>query len=440
MIRFLLKNIFGFIGLTLLGLNVSAQNLDSIPNARDWTSDILKYLKPEYADSINERDSLMIMGTLAGGLERFYPSGSVADYGKDLNNPYRRNGGASFFKSGVNDIFNWSNVGPSSPTSTSDGIGRIHRIFIHPKYHSGKPFIYACTPYGGLWKYNGQTWSVLSENINADESKNLLYTGVSDVFVHPVTEWLYIASGGNDNVYDNYKGSFEFSPVYTQGLYRSKDEGLTWEKINSGIDANYNNWGHFEQLVLNPHNSEEAFAIGTHGVHRCSNLSDPIPIWSKIFTGTFPLNYMSNEIIRGIAFHPTDPNIFYVSGRKIYRTLDGGVNWQDYQEIYPDFKIVEPGESLIRVNIDVDPGDPDQLAVLVAYRNSGNNKSKKGGFVKNGIWGEMASDDINLAGSSRLTPVRFNPGGNGECLFGDRWINGLGGAAYPVKWTYHMDV
>lgn len=137
---------------------------------------------------------------------------------------------------------NWTSLGPfDTPTGVPQGgMGQIHRLVFNPYYNNGSQTIYATTPYGGLWRSwdSGLHW----HNVNTDIG--IPIASVSDIAIsRQDTNVLFISTGDSDGgirwglstpvltAFD--KGIVDF--VQTAGMYRSLNNGQTWEAINGDV-------------------------------------------------------------------------------------------------------------------------------------------------------------------------------------------------------------
>jgi photosystem II stability/assembly factor-like uncharacterized protein len=115
------------------------------------------------------------------------------------------------------------------------------------------------------------------------------------------------------------------------GIYRSLDGGLSWSAVNSGLPSDSNNYvGWVESLFVDP-------------------TAIPVTLYTKIFTkgrykGTpdgsgsirwveySPVTLPSEAIITGINTKTT-PGTLYASDNGLYRSTDGGANWQKMTDL-----------------------------------------------------------------------------------------------------------
>lgn len=98
------------------------------------------------------------------------------------------------------------------------------------------------------------------------------------------------------------------------GLYRSTDDGQTWEKIENIPTTQ------FYRVAFNPHRPEDYYGgAQDNGTNRGNKAQ--INDWQHVFGG---------DGFQAV-FHPTNPNIFYYEYQNgnILGTIDGGKNFED---------------------------------------------------------------------------------------------------------------
>ena len=164
---------------------------------------------------------------------------------------------------------NWEELGPFSPPltmggeySSASGTGRIFFIEFDP---SNSNRIFAGSPTGGLFISvdHGETWK-------SGGTENLPNPGISHFQMAPATsntpETWFILTGDGDN---NWSFSY--------GVFRSQDQGQTWESISDGIVLPpvaywYKTVG--RKLLINPNNLNELFVIFNNGLYKTNNALD----------------------------------------------------------------------------------------------------------------------------------------------------------------------
>ncbi|MDO1501565.1 T9SS type A sorting domain-containing protein [Winogradskyella maritima] len=180
-------------------------------------------------------------------------------------------------------------LGPltSQYTSTwSSGLGRVSAIGLDPNNDN---HIIVGSPTGGIWKTTnlGGSWTPLF-----DDQANI------DVYALEI-------SHANPN---HYLGGLN------GGMVRSTDGGANWSAV-TGVD----NSDLYNTIRTHPTDANIVFAVGQYR--------------GKVFKSTnggasFSLQIDITNDFFDLEFHPTNPNIIYVSGEdRIYKSTDGGTNF-----------------------------------------------------------------------------------------------------------------
>ncbi|MFN8352313.1 MAG: NosD domain-containing protein [Flavobacteriales bacterium] len=221
---------------------------------------------------------------------------------------------------------NWEEMGPfDTPYANSTystlmngwtGTGQIHNFAFDPDYATNG-IMYAASPFGGLFKTmdRGAHWFSITDN-------KLPYAGVADVVVDPNNgSHLFIATGNVDG----------FNNGLSIGVYRSFDAGATWQPINQNLVEGEGYIG-LHAIEMHPSNPNILLCATNYGILRTTNASaiDPTAVQ---WTGPYPNT--EDNMYKSLFFHPGDPNIVYASGKDIYRSLDGGLNWSSMTVNYP---------------------------------------------------------------------------------------------------------
>ena len=219
---------------------------------------------------------------------------------------------------------------------------------------------FAALASGGLWKTvnNGITFESVFDNVGA--------ISIGEVAVdqnNPDIVW--VGTGEANNSRTSY---------YGDGIYKSTDGGKSWE--NMGLKESH----HIGRIIIHPDNSDIVWvaALGhlysenkERGVYKTTNGGKK---WKKV------LEVENNGRSIGavdLTMDPLNPDIIYAAmydkvrkpwtfnaggpGSGIYKTTDGGKNWQKLKNGLPE-------GMLGRIGIDVAQGNPD-----VIYANIENN-------------------------------------------------------------------
>jgi photosystem II stability/assembly factor-like uncharacterized protein len=172
--------------------------------------------------------------------------------------------------------------------------------------------MYACTQNGALSKS--------TDGINFSAPITQPTAGgdywVTNINIHTTTNTT-LFFGGNPNI------------------YRSTNSGSSWTNIgSSGQD-------YMAQGTSNP---DRMYAADGLAIQLSSNVNAAIPTWSTISGGA---NYPTgaNMFITGMAVNPDNSFEMWITcsgyngGQKVYRTTDGGANWQNMSGSLPNIPV-----------------------------------------------------------------------------------------------------
>ncbi len=197
----------------------------------------------------------------------------------------------------------WQPVGPVSWESQgwNPGLGRINAIVVDPNDAST---IYVMTPAGGLWKSidAGSNWVPLTDNLPA--------IGASGLAIDPEnSNILYLATGDGDG-----------SDTYSFGVMKSLDGGESWEAtslihdISDGVKCS--------KILMDPTDSDKLWVATNEGLFVTS---DAGLSWTESVS----------ENVRDIELKPGDPSVVYCSGRKFFKSTDGGLTFEHITDGIP---------------------------------------------------------------------------------------------------------
>jgi photosystem II stability/assembly factor-like uncharacterized protein len=227
--------------------------------------------------------------------------------------------------------------------------GRVTDVALDP---TNPNIIYAGTSMGGVFKSNdgGVTWAAVFDDAGA--------LSIGDLAVAPSAPNTVYAGTGEAN------GSFSTGAFFGNGIYKSTDGGSTW--ANAGLV----NTNHVGRIVVDPQNADRVYAATTgvlygknedRGLYRTL---DGGQTWENIL-------YISDSTACiDVAINPQNANIVYAAtwerirrpwGRRyggptsgIYRSLDGGENWEPLTNGLP-VSDAETG----RIGLAVSPSNPN---------------------------------------------------------------------------------
>lgn len=217
---------------------------------------------------------------------------------------------------------------------------------------------YLAVASGGVWKTGnaGTTWDPIF-----DQQKSYS-TGC--VTIDPHNEHtIWVGTGENNN---------QRSVAYGNGVYKSLDGGKTWK--NMGLKRSE----HIGYIVVHPEDPDIVYvaaygplwsAGGDRGLYRTSDGGEN---WEKI------LEVNEYTGINEVHLDPEHPDIMYACahqrmrhvwtyvgggpGSALYKSTDGGESWRELKNGLP--------KSIMgRIGMDISPADPDYLYAIIEAKN-----------------------------------------------------------------------
>ena len=229
--------------------------------------------------------------------------------------------------------------------------GRINDLELHP---SNPRILYAGTAGGGVWKSNngGATFNPIFDDhiqsigavtLDPNDPDNTIYVGTGETWTRN-------------------------SVSVGDGLYKSVDGGINWDKIG------FENSERIANVIVNPNNSDEIFVGVLGGLWSDSDergvykSEDGGKTWTQI------LYDGPSTGCADLAMDPTNSNILYASmwefrrtgwsfnsgGEKsaLYKSVDGGITWNKIHNGFPEGK-------LGRLAIAIAPSSPNILYTVI---------------------------------------------------------------------------
>jgi PKD repeat protein len=247
-------------------------------------------------------------------------------------------------KSGANkSAGGWEPIGYTewNTQSYNPGNGRVN---VAAKDPSIQGRYYAGTPSGGLWRTNDDfnTWEPLTDDFPT--------LGISAILIHPTnSDVIYIGTGDGDG-----------SDTYSNGVLKSIDGGSSWQ--TTGLSYNLSTEYLIHKLIMHPDNPETLFAATKQGLWKTTSGGE---VWYQVQSGN----------IRDVEFKPGNPQIIYCCTGRIYKSINGGEDFDAAGEGMPGVTNVE------RMALGVSLDEPDYVYALCVNDND------------NGLLGVYRSED-----------------------------------------------
>lgn len=337
------KNIF-LIALVFIVSNTFSQKwveMASEPNAN------LYEIQKEFYDFFKDKD-ITVKSTGYKAFKRWeyfvrprvYPTGNLSvlsqtakNYADFLIKENIENANNKFSSTSSVMSTTWTSVGPfGAPTGSVSGLprkaGRDNFLTFHP---TNTLTIYAGAAGGGLWKTTngGTSWTILTDALPV--------SAVSDLAIDPTNpNIMYLATGGGDDFLSG-------QPVYSDGLYKTTDGGVTWAQ--AGITFSLSQSRVIHKIVIDPANSANIIVATSIGIYRSTNSG-------ASFTSISTFNCWDLKV------HPTNSSIMYAaSGTTFYRSTNSGASFSS---------VTTPISGANRIAIAVTPINPSNVYLLAS--------------------------------------------------------------------------
>jgi len=260
------------------------------------------------------------------------------------------------FSSGTFSGLKFRSIGPAFTS------GRIADFAVNPNNYSE---FYIGVASGNIWKTTnaGTTFEPVFDKYGA--------YSIGSLAIDPNNTHVVWAGTGENN--------HQRALAYGDGIYKSIDGGKNWN--NMGLKDSR----HIGGIVIDPRNSDVVFvaaegsAWGPDGDRGLYKTIDSGKTWNKV------LEISQHTGVNNIIFDPRDPDIMYATSEQrrrhvftkigggpesaVYKTVDGGENWE---------KIMEglPKEHIGGMGIAISPVNPDVVYLIVEAAN------ESGGFFR----------------------------------------------------------
>lgn len=218
----------------------------------------------------------------------------------------------------------WTRLGPTS-------LGIISKVYVHPEDPQtllagsmGLPF--APSDQRGLYRSadGGQTWTQTLFVSNQ--------AGIIDLVAHPDNPDVIFAASW-DRIRSNQQ-SFVSGP--NARIYRSDDAGLTWTMLTQGLPTT-GDMGRIG-LCIAPGNPNHLYAlyVGTDSqVHDIYESLNGGQSWASVLAPN-SASPLEDGVLGGFGWYfgqirvsPDDENDIWLLGVDLWRSRDGGVNWEE---------------------------------------------------------------------------------------------------------------
>lgn len=202
--------------------------------------------------------------------------------------------------------YQWTNV-------SIGGGGYVTGVYLHPLQQD---LVYIRTDIGGFYRWNAvdKRWIPLTDHFGLAKSN---YYGGEALALDP----------NNPNIVYIAAGKYTASSAGLGTIFKSTDQGKTWTKLNIDLAMGGNETKRWagERLAVNPFNSNVIF-FGSR-LNGLWKSSDAGVTWDKVTS--FSGKPKADIGIAGIMFHKKLPGLVYANayGDGIYKSTDAGVTW-----------------------------------------------------------------------------------------------------------------
>jgi photosystem II stability/assembly factor-like uncharacterized protein len=229
-----------------------------------------------------------------------------------------------------NGVYRSDNAGESWDYIGLENSQHIGRIVVHPEdenrvFVAAAGLLYGKSEERGLYRTvdGGQTWERV---LFVSDS-----TSCIDVAINPDNPDILYASTW-ERIRQPWQRSYG---GVSSRIYRSTDGGDSWEQLSNGLPADSPETGRIG-LSISASNPEIIYASYTtnqitnvfNGVYKTVDGGDN---WTRVDDGSIDNVFASFGWFFGnIRVDPTNPDIVYILGVRLYKSFDGGVSWSDY--------------------------------------------------------------------------------------------------------------
>jgi len=166
----------------------------------------------------------------------------------------------------------WHEVGPVDQTF---GIGPVEylSIFDDGTVDSTRYMLVASLLGGVFYSTDyGESWN------STGTDTQLAKSGSGCAIFHPTNHAIWYASSSN-----NSNEGYSTKIGKTGGVYRTTNEGDSWEQIADHLD--FDSWASIYKLLILPDYPDVLFAVTSKGIYKTTNCSVSNPTWTKVLDG-----------------------------------------------------------------------------------------------------------------------------------------------------------
>ncbi len=249
----------------------------------------------------------------------------------------------------------WRSIGPAVTS------GRVIDIAVRPDHRA----TWYVATVGGVWKTEntGISWTPVFDSQGS--------FSIGCVTIDPNNPHVVWVGTGENNS--------QRSVSYGDGVYRSSDDGKTWE--NLGLKESM----HIGRIVVDPRDSQVVYVAamgplwspgGDRGLYKTT---DGGKTWKAVLT------ISENTGVNDVAIDPRNPDLVYAAAYQrrrhvwtlidggpesaLYRSADAGVTWKKVENGLPK-------EDMGRIGLAVSPANPDVVYAVIEAAN------EAGGFFR----------------------------------------------------------
>ncbi|UCG27280.1 MAG: hypothetical protein JSV24_09925, partial [Bacteroidales bacterium] len=253
--------------------------------------------------------------------------------------------------------------------------GRIGDFAVNPDNHSE---YYVAVASGNIWKTtnNGTTWQPIFDNYGS--------YSIGCIVMDPTNHHVIWAGTGENNS--------QRALGYGDGVYKSIDGGKSWK--NMGLKTSR----HIGEILIDPRNSDVVYVAaegsvwGPGGERGLYKTTDGGKTWEAVLT------ISEHTGVSDMVMDPRDPDVIYAASHQrrrhvftkidggpesaIYKTTDGGKNWEKLRSGLP-------GGDVGAIGLAISPVNPDYVYAIIEAAGS------SGGFFRTvnrgATWEKMSS-------------------------------------------------